>query len=262
MLLSTTLILCVSYAAGNPAILINNDGSESDSKYLDCFNPVAEFDPSTGYITYRCRPVVKEVVEEIFIDKKPLFDLKKLNYINEIDSDPLKEIFEETFIADEPSDDDDDDEQMIYEVIDIEAKKPMSRINKNKNQGPFPLKNQNAKNDDECKLNCCPEGQMYQSELDICIDYTPGPARPSVASSEQNKNETAEKKPETIFISDSQEEQPQADAPQAKPQKSTQETVTVRPWKILSVGKFDIKNRCKDNEFYLSELDICVPLDK
>ncbi|CAL4066759.1 unnamed protein product [Meganyctiphanes norvegica] len=283
MLHISTLLLFVSCVVAKPVILTSYGGEESN----DCSNPQAEFDPSTGYVTYkffcawcpakifnvcssctnykrqsRCRPVVKEeVIEEIFVDKNPLFDVKKLNFLNELDSDSLKEIFDETLVLNElfdndDDDDDDDEERNIYEVIDIKAGKPKSsQKNKSKDQGSSQVK----KSKNECKFNCCPEGQMYQSEIDICIDYNPGPPLPVASSSDESSKESPAKKPSVIYVTDSEQEQPQADAPQTKPLLTS---TGIASGTVLSVGKFDLKNRCQNNEFYLSELDICVPLDK
>lgn len=180
---------------------------------------------------------------------------------------------------------------------DLVNKKPLSTYISIENQ-PDNLLDNDKDSSEEGYLTLerlhCPEGQIYQSELSICIDYLyilgdasanqniPAPGTmlsdaPAIVAAANQKapssiiSITKEKINHGCKLSEtylSELDLCLTEPPQKAPVSGSKYSDTIAKvpaaqhkapsyGTVLSVVKIDYVNRCKNNEIYISELDIC-----
>lgn len=220
------VLLGATYAYSTPVWFYNTGFGNADPTEIDCLSFTEEYDPSTGYYSYRCNPTA--------VTNNPLSGAPA-----QVQNIP----------AEARNDDDDDSAE---DDIPVQQSSRSSGSSGGSHgmvvYGPVTSersgsrrKNNKPRRPSNRRRNRCPTGQIYQSELDICIDYPSAlPLSPKLPS-------YSTLTPYDHMVGDTPM---MASAAQQKPPASGT---------VISVGKIDIKNRCKPSEVYVSELDICLP---
>jgi len=232
------LLLGAVIASASPAWFLNKGFGNTAPSEVGCSSFTKVYDPYTSQFIYRCNPDVKNNYASVSNRK----------------------------ISDKESDEDD---YLKLEALKTSGRsrtsysKPMYQsINsgrsqmKNKNNKPKRPNNSNnkPKRPSNSRRNQCPPGQMFQSELDICIDYPLGPPlqprRPTITRQPMFDQMLGDA---LVRVGDARQNAPVRGtaAHQRVPARGT----------ILSVGKYKVKNSCKPNEIYVSSLGICLPMN-
>ncbi|CAL4216452.1 unnamed protein product [Meganyctiphanes norvegica] len=223
------VLLGATYAYSTPVWFYNTGYGNADPTEIDCSYFTEEYDPSTGYYSYRCNPAA--------VTNNPL------------SGSPAQV---QNIPAEAQNDDDEDSAEDDINIPVQQASRSSGSLGglhdmvvygpvTSGRSGSRRKNNKPRRPTNRRRRNRCPTGQIYQSEIDICIDYPSAPPLPPKRPSYSTLN------PYDHMVGDAHVMA--SDSRQKPPSSGT----------VLLVGKIDIKNRCKPREVYVSELDICLP---
>ncbi|CAL4160445.1 unnamed protein product [Meganyctiphanes norvegica] len=197
-----------TFAYSNPAWFYNTGFGSADLTRSGCSSFTKEYDPYTGFFSYRCKPTAminKPFMAPANVQNIPVM----IPYAGRSGGSH---------------------DTVMYRPV-------------TSGRSGYRKKNNKPKRPTKSRRNRCPTGQIFQSELNICIDYPSAPPLPPRPS-------------QPIYSRLNPYDRMVGDAPVRA---SASRKKAPASGTILKVGKIDLKNRCKPSEVYVSELDICLP---